>query len=277
MPPRRMPMRIQKHLNRDKPPKSMIVVDEEVSPYDKLTMEKKGRFAWPGRTPIYGVYFICCIGAYKEIVSEQLATARRSGLLEKTSTLFCFICQHDPAVDEVLAPYADKIKVIATTENLYERFALTGFRSHIPPEAARYYLYYFHSKGVSREPGSAFHERRRNLDYFILEKHEACLFWLNHGYDAVGASLCLYPALHFSGNFWWATSRHLGRLPREIRETYLAPEMHVCSVPDGRYVSVSQETNNKKLCELSPLTTEQVLRQSTCKPARNVACRRLAY
>ena len=275
MPPRKMPVRIQKHLNHNKPPGSMIVVDEDVSPYDQLRLRQQGRFAVQGRTPIYGVYFICCIGAYKEIVADQLATAHRSGLLAKTETLFCFICQYDPAITDVLAPYAHKIRVISTTDNLYEKFALTGFRDHI--KAPCYHLYYFHSKGVSRELGSAFHERRRNLDYFILEKHEACLFWLDHGYDAVGTSFSLYPALHFSGNFWWATSRHIGRLPREIRDTYLAPEMHVCSVPDGRYISVSQDTNNKTLAELSPLTTEQVLRQSTCRPIRNVICRRLAY
>lgn len=266
MPPlRKMPFRIRKHVDR------MIGADEEVPPYDQLRREGRGRLA--GWTPIYGVYFICCVGAYKEIVAEQLETVQRSGLLAKTTKIICFICLYDPEIDAVLAPYVDKLKIITTTENLYERFALSNFRDHVPPR--HYYVYYFHSKGVSHEPGSVYHERRRNLDYFILEKHEACLFWLDHGYDAVGASLSLYPTLHFSGNFWWAASRHMERLPREIGDAYLAPEMHVCSVPDGRYISVSQETN-KKMPERE-LCTEQILKQSTCVPIRNIICRRFVY
>jgi hypothetical protein len=216
------------------------------------------------------------MGAYKEIVAEQMVSVERSGLLAKTTTLFCFICQYDPAIMDILTPYGSKLRIISTTDNLYEKFALENFRSYIPPTNSHYYMYYFHSKGVSRKQES-YHMTRRNLDYFILEKHEACIFWLDHGYDAVGASLSLYPTLHFSGNFWWATSRHLGRLPTVLRDSYYAPEMYVCGIPDGRYISVCQETNNKPLEEIGNLTTEEVLRQSTCAHIRNNICRRMKW
>lgn len=267
----KMPARLQKYINNNKT--VMVPIDYEPEPYSKIkTKPKQNHLVQP---TIYGVYFICCIGDYKRIVSEQMSSIGRSGLFQKTQTIFCFICKYDPDVMEILNPYIEKLKIISTTENLYEKYAFTNFRSHIAT-AHPYYLYYFHTKGVSRT-ANVFHETRRNLDYFILEKHEICMFWLDNGYDAVGASLSLYPALHFSGNFWWSKSSHLKRLPKEMRNTYYAPEMYVCSSSLGKYISICQHTNNKTRKELSMIPDDEILRQSTCVPHNNFACRRMVY
>lgn len=226
---------------------------------------------------IYGVYFICCKGDYKKIIEEQLNSIKKSGLLEKTTELLCFICEFDIEVMKLFKPFKTKIKFITTKENLYEKFALQNFRYYINKKQP-YYIYYFHTKGVSHSiQEKQFHETRRNLDYFILEKHDICTWWMDHGYDAVGTSLSLYPTIHFSGNFWWAKSEHLDQLPKEINPTYYAPEMYVCSHSNGRYISICQHTNTHSLVELCKITDADIIRQSTTIPIDNIRDKDMQY
>lgn len=113
------------------------------------------------------------------------------------------------------------------------------------------------------------HNVRKNLDYFILEKYRLCLYWLERGYDVVGVALSLYPTLHFSGNFWWSKSKHLDKLPTQIRRTYYAPEMYVCSQPNGKYISICQMTNQKSNEQLRKISDYDILLQSTSVPLQN--------
>lgn len=277
---KKMPLRLQKYINRNKLPEDVKVPMDEGFPYEKLRMRGDPLvfLAAHTATPIYGVYFICCIGNYLEIVAEQMATLCRSGLLHKAERIFCFICLYNEDIMPILEPYMPKLTIISTAENLFERFALDNFRAHVPRNTP-YYLFYFHTKGVTRdaEKMSHFHERRKNLDYFILERHDVCLFWLDRGYDVVGTALSLYPALHFSGNFWWAHSSHLDRLsPSVVSASYLAPEMYVCSFPHGKYISVCQSTNDLPNTAYLGMTNVDILKESTCMPIINRACKRLA-
>lgn len=269
-------MRMQKYINRNKPYGTFIPTEQDLCPYQFLRYDLRTVNEKNTNTLIYGVYFICCIGQYKTIVEEQLASVRKNGLFNRTHTIFCFICKYNKDIMDVLKPYLSKLKIITTTENLYEKYALSNFRQHITSHLP-YYLYYFHTKGVSREGNELFHERRRNLDYFILEQYDICIFWLNQKYDAVGTSLSHFPSLHFSGNFWWTKSSHLDRLPKEINNSYLAPEMYICSEPKGKYISICQETNDYKLKDLSQKTRDQILRESTSVPIRNVVCKNLSF
>lgn len=241
---------------------------------------------------IYGVYFVCCMGNYKQIIREQLHSIKKSGLLEKTTELLCFICEFDIEVMKLFQPFHTKIKFITTKENLYEKFALQNFRHYVNRKKP-YYMYYFHTKGVSHYPietppplidekGNAqwrlgFYNVRRNLDYFILEKHDICIWWMEHGYDVVGTALSLYPTLHFSGNFWWATSEHLDKLPIEIRPTYYGAEMYICSQPNGSYMSICQHTNTHSLEKLCEITDTNIIIQSTSIPLDNLADKDIVY
>lgn len=278
--PKMMPLRLQNYIQKHYPEEAKVMVEDN-PPYDKLRIRGDPFLimAFQNATKIYGVYFICCIGNYKEIVEEQMATLRRSGLLRKADAIYCFICLYNKEIEPILKPYLSKLRIISTPENLYERFALDHFREHIPSKGP-YSLFYFHTKGVSRDVKTMgiFHQQRKNLDYFILERYEICLFWLDHNYDAVGAALSLYPAMHFSGNFWWAKSSHLDRLPPTVvSKGYLAPEMYVCGFPEGRYISVCQTTNSKSITDFKGLSNMDILKQSTCVPIINRGCRRMTF
>ena len=201
---------------------------------------------------IYGVYFVCCCGNYINVIKEQFVILVESGLYKRTRQIYVFVCLCDEDKEDLLintfAMFDEdkKIVLIVTPQNLYEKFAMNNYKKYIKDDLP-YYLYYFHTKGVSRtEP--LYVNRRQVLNIYTLSKHELNVDLLNY-YDAVGCNLSLYPKPHFSGNFWWARSEYLMKLKEPIGNAYLAPEMYVCSVYSGRFISLCQTANND-----SPIT-----------------------
>lgn len=233
---------------------------------------------------IYGVYFICCVGHYAEVVEEQLRLMESSGLLRDTKKLLCFICNYNAATMaplHVLRQFVAKypIELITTSANLYERYAIENYKSYIMEK--EYYMFYIHTKGVSHKKQEAhfnlLQTRRRNLNHFIITKHRICRDLLSQGNDAVGTAFSRYPVRHFSGNFWWARSEHVMRLPCRIRKSYLAPEMYICGRFDGKYVSVCQDTNQNNHEKMRNLTDEQIWNQVTKTPLQNVESKNLRW
>ena len=203
---------------------------------------------------IYGVYFIGCIGRYMDIVPEQMQCLFDSGLYHETKTIFIFISafsNDNHELKNIIEEYdPDKKCVLITSdENLYEKFAINNYKAYIETSLqsqsegiSPYYVYYFHSKAVTRDKYSVFDNRRKILNHYMLNLYRLNLELLEQ-YDAVGCSLTKQPLLHFSGNFWWTKSEHVDKLPPCGNE-YLAPEMYICRATDGKYISLSQHTNN---------------------------------
>ena len=155
---------------------------------------------------INGVYFICCISNYLEVVEEQLQIVVQSGLYNLTKQLLLFVTMYKPSNTELLSLIKkydthNKITIITTRDNLYEKFAINNYKKYILDED--YYLYYFHTKGLSRTNinHKYYIARRKILNYYTLQQHKINIELLSK-YDAVGCSLSLYPSMHFSGNFW---------------------------------------------------------------------------
>jgi hypothetical protein len=192
---------------------------------------------------IYGVYFICCMGNYLKIIEEQLNLLLKSGLFDKTKKIFCYICfynPHDIELHKLFNNFYHKIEFFSTPYNLYEKFAINNFKQHLPQEP--FYLYYFHTKGVSKPENTHWTHRRQILNYYTLFKYEISLKLLKY-YDAVGVTLFRYPKIHFSGNFWWSKSEHIYTLPYQIGNKYLEPEMYICTNLDHKYIGLSKEDN----------------------------------
>ena len=195
---------------------------------------------------IFGVYFICCIKHYLEIVKEQL-TCLDKGLLDKTDKLIIFITNYDKdkcvELDNILNSYGDKFILIKTQSNLYEKYAINNYKNYITD--TEYYLYYFHTKGLKDKEDPFFHtfsSRRQLLNYYTLIQYNINIKLLEI-YDAVGCSLNLYPKKHFSGNFWWSKSSYLQNMGN-INDNYLSPEMYILSNDNCKYISLANDTNN---------------------------------
>jgi hypothetical protein len=196
---------------------------------------------------IYGVYFICCINNYLEVVEEQLSILNE-GLLQNTKKLIVFITKYDNSfieLDNIINKYNihHKIVFIKSSENLFEKFAINNYKKYILDND--YYLYYFHTKGLKNKEDplmNIFSSRRKILNYYTLQKYKVNIELLKT-YDAIGCSLSLYPKKHFSGNFWWSKSSYLNLL-QNIKDKYLSPEMYILSDDSCKYISLDNNTNN---------------------------------
>jgi hypothetical protein len=197
------------------------------------------------KIPIFGVYFICCINNYLDIVKEQLNILNK-GLINITTNVIIFITKYNKdnclELDEILNNYNNFI-IIKSEDNLYEKFAINNYKQYINEKD--YYLYYFHTKGLKQINDPLLHifsSRRQILNYYTLLQYNINIELLN-SYDAIGCSLSLYPKKHFSGNFWWSKSSYLQKL-ENINDKYLSPEMYILSNDNCKYISLANDTNN---------------------------------
>ena len=224
--------------------------------------------------PIYSIYFICCLYNYLDIIKEQLNKIIESGLYNETKYFLIFITLFDKNSDliNILNTFdkQNKFFYITTPENLYEKFAINNYKKYIP--TSNCYIYYFHTKGITKSniTDNKFTKRRILLDFFILTKYKITLKLLET-YHAIGCALLKYPTLHFSGNFWWAKSEHFNKLLNNIADDYLAPEMYICSYPNGNYISLNNDINNDDvdINIFTKLTDEMILNSITNIPIKN--------
>lgn len=211
--------------------------------YIKNKFEQKEKNFSYNITEIYGVYFICCINNYLEIVEEQLDILQK-GLLGVTTKLIIFITNYNNScknLDILLKKYkTKKFILVKSPDNLYEKFAINNYKNYIN-STKEYYLYYFHTKGVSRINDPYFSNIRKILNFYTLEKFKINIKLLKK-YDSIGCSLSLYPKKHFSGNFWWSKSSYI-KLLTTINNNYLSPEMYILSNEKCNYISLANDTN----------------------------------
>lgn len=184
------------------------------------------------KRPIYGVYYICCLNNYYEIVQDQLLRLVNSCLYDNSYKIICFVCNQSNECLKLLKQY-EKIQIIATDENLYEKFAINNYKKYI--DHNQYYLYYIHTKGITRTE-QCFTDWRNLCNYITINKWKLSIELLYY-YDCVGINLKNFPKKHFSGNFWWSKSEHLNKL-NDINDGYLSPEMYILSYYRTNYVSL---------------------------------------
>ncbi len=160
------------------------------------------------RLPVYGFMHIATVNHWDQIVSEQFQRMRDSGLWDKTRRLFVSLA--GPQARQ--CRFVDQgIEIIHAEDNL-ETAEFPIIRClHDFCRRTPCLVYYIHTKGVTN-PLSSVNDWRRMMEYFIIDRHADCLALLAH-HDVCGVNWLDHPWPHFSGNFWWATSRHVARLP----------------------------------------------------------------
>lgn len=156
----------------------------------------------------------CFLERWREIVLPQLERLTSSPFYSHIHTIY--ISKVGPFMEEFILP-SSKFKVV------FEDLDPSGFE--FPPlsliwEKAREEtcrILYLHGKGISHF--NKFPQIQRNIkawreymEYFLLDRAADCLVKLED-YDTVGVEYRSFPVPHFSGNFWWANSDHIRRLP----------------------------------------------------------------
>lgn len=118
-----------------------------------------------------------------------------------------------------------KVKVVAKgPSERYERETLEHMRQAADTEDVAYV--YFHTKGI-RHFGTP--REAEILEWIDKMLGSNSLHWHDAYNVLVQGRASTYGCLlrfnnHYSGNFWWATSKHIRRLPRRIGPSYTDPE-----------------------------------------------------
>ncbi len=89
-------------------------------------------------------------------------------------------------------------------------------------------ILYLHSKGVTKPEHIGIEDWTELITYYLIEQWKICVEGLKY-YDTVGVNLSIEPKIHYSGNMWWTTMKHLKNIGRLNYKNYLDSEMYVCS------------------------------------------------
>ena len=122
----------------------------------------------------------------------------------------------------------------------YERPTLLHMSARSRVDPVDTFYFYLHTKGIKHFGTSS--------DSNIVGWINLMLYWnifrwqyataVLKTYDVYG---CNYIIDHISGNFWWATAKHIQRLPRHIESHYIAPEQWVTLIKDKVYSAYCSE------------------------------------
>lgn len=167
-------------------------------------------------------WHICAINHWKEVVSDQFDCLYKSGLFFDCEKIhITFLGNNSKDLDWILS---DKIEIRNFSKNLkhYEKLCLNDLRTW--SETNDSYVFYFHTKGVSKpQYKENIWAWRKMMEHFLIEKYIKCVDFLETN-DAIGISICDVGTdakisnenhkFHFSGNFWWSKTDYLKFLPK---------------------------------------------------------------
>ena len=175
------------------------------------------------------------VGHYREII-EKFRT-RNEGLFKEAVTVIVSVNGNvDWASSKTLGV---DFPVVVKNENDFEFPTLDLIKLYCGGLKEQHKILYLHTKGVSYERNECIDDWVDYMTYFCLERWHYCSTALNM-FDTCGVDLVKQPALHYSGNFWWAKSDYIKKLkrPREI-ETVLderhKAEFWICS-EEGKHL-----------------------------------------
>ncbi len=156
--------------------------------------------------------------AAQVIVGEQLQALQQSGLLAVADEFTIGIDGDKQDLSKVaeLCP-CDRASLVAHNGRATFEFGTLEFlRQSLRRGWA---VLYHHSKGVTKPHDAFHHEHRRTMERHLIWEWPKCVRALECGCDAVGVNLVhedrrtVLPGTFFAGNFWWARSDYLMKLP----------------------------------------------------------------
>jgi len=181
---------------------------------------------------IVGYLHICQKNNWERSFDMIINSLKSNGLYEATREIRCGIVSDNESLALNNRFDDPKIKIIFIKHSSqYERPTLLHMRDHANSDPCNTSYWYFHSKGIKHFET---HNEPNVVDWINM-----LLYWNSYRwrlavkaleiYDLYGANGMIWnDHLHFLGNFWWANSAYIKRLPNTIGDDYLDPEFWCC-------------------------------------------------
>lgn len=173
-------------------------------------------------------------GTYRDIVEEQLGIMKETGLEQKLDAVFYFPVGSQSASFHIPKPNFHRLHIDNATGWEEDTLGALYEFCHAHPTTN---VLYFHDKG-SFHSSPANIRFRKVLDCYVLNPN--CIEALKT-YDTCGWRVSPVPYIHYSGNFWWATCRHINRLIHpsayRVNETFIqvSSRINECSNHSDRF------------------------------------------
>jgi hypothetical protein len=185
---------------------------------------------------MYVVYIhVCCLFNYVEVFRSLIQCIHQSGLYDAVDEIRCCVLGHvDVGVFQTLMQAHPKIKIHASSPDvsLHEVFTINTLHEDCKHESMN--VLYLHTKGITKSANVNVKCWVQYMCFFLIDKYKEC-FELLKVHDTVGVNLHDDPVLHYSGNFWWATSAHIKNLSPCSRSSYYSPEFWLTEKRIGKH------------------------------------------
>jgi len=170
-------------------------------------------------------FHIATINRYQLIVDEILEKIINSGLYSEAKKIYVTILGDG----HVCLPKLEKIEICYQSNNIAETETPTiNLIKEYSDNNINDYILYTHVKGVTSDlKNDCINDWRKYMSYFNIEKWKYCVDILKEN-DTCGVDLRVEPSLHYSGNFWWSTCKHISGLVRVNDRPIILSERHKC-------------------------------------------------
>lgn len=149
-----------------------------------------------------------CVNDFNERFVNTYDKICKSSLLQKVESINVVAVGDNKEKAKDLFKFFEKVNIRTGTNNGSESDTLKLLWNTCQKEDIN--VLYLHSKGVTKPNFNNVKDWANLMEYFLIEKHEQCLEALET-HDVCGVNY-FNTKPHYSGNFWWATSKHIKRL-----------------------------------------------------------------
>lgn len=193
---------------------------------------------------IVGFWHLLLINHYEEVIREQLNCILDSGLYDAVENIYIGALGENKEfaiLIDILRKYPKFIiSEYSRSIDLFEFHTLHLLKEFADTETESYYLFYFHSKGISfskKQNEVAYHgggRWRKFMNQYTLTKWRDNVEQLDFGYETCGTQLRPNREWkeHYSGNFFWAKSEYVKLLKPiyslNLKDRFQA-EFYICS------------------------------------------------
>lgn len=184
---------------------------------------------------------VATIGNYQEVVDEIFESLTKTNLINTADLINVCIVGNG----ELNIPTNGNIKINQISDvNTGEFYTLKQIETYCKSTNTNDKILYIHTKGVTSSNNECINDWRKYMLYFNVEQHEKAVTQLDF-YDTYGVDLVTEPTKHYSGNFWWANSNHIKKLP-SIDEISKADAKAILTVRhNAEFWLMMAEGNNK--------------------------------